>query len=169
MAMIIKSSTLTRENIGAEQEWVDYAEGVKILVRGMAHKIVQVGLQAHREAQERAFAQYRAGDVSALAQGSTSVEINSALLGELVIADWSGLQLETGEKLDYSPGAAKSIVSDPEHIALCEWLVVQSVRISKEAADRLEGRVGKSSRSTGGTKNGGTKRQSSAKSPADSE
>lgn len=169
MAFIVKSSTLNREKTGLEEEWVEFQPGVEFLIRGMGHNFVQVGIQAYAEDQERVRNRFLAGDVSALAKGKTMVDINTTVLGTLVLADWKGVKLETGEDLEYAPDTAKAIVSDPDSIKLVEWLIAEATRITKEAQERLAERLGKSSSASAGKKSGATKPRSNAQSPSDSE
>lgn len=169
MAFVVKSDTLNRAKVGHEEEWVEYQPGVKFLIRGMGHRFVQVGIQAHREAQQQVYARFRAGDVSALAQGKTEFEMNVSVLGGLVLAGWDGVTLETGDSLPYVPDTATAIVSDPENQELVEWLIAEASRISREAKEKADRRMGKSSSATGGNPNGETKPKSNEKSPDASE
>jgi len=169
MAFVVKSSTLNRPKIGAEEELLEYQPGVKFLVRGMGHRFVQVGIQANRENQQQVYSRYLAGDISALAKGQTDMEINSGVLGALVLGGWEGVTTEDGEELEYTPEVAKAVVTDPDNLALVEWLIAEATRITREAHERLEQRVGKSSSASAGKKSGATKPRSNAKSPSDSE
>src|SRR5690606_27466080 len=100
MAFIVKSSTLNREKTGLEEEWDEFQHGVEFLIRGMGHNFVQVGIQAYTEEQERVRTRFLAGDVAALAKGKTMVDINTTVLGTLVLAGWEGVKLESGEDLE---------------------------------------------------------------------
>lgn len=169
MAFIVKSSTLNRERTGLEEEWCVFQPGVRFLVRGMGHDFVQIGIQAYTEEQERVRTRFLAGDVSALAKGKTLVDINTTVLGTLVLAGWEGVALESGDDLEYTPDHAKAIVSDPDNAKLVEWLIAEATRITKEAQEQLAERLGKSSSTSAGKKSGATKPRSNAQSPSDSE
>lgn len=66
------------------------------------------------------------------------------MMGELVVDGWSGLTLEGGEELPYSPGSATAIFSSREHRDLTVWALAEAIRISSEASERAESRLGKS-------------------------
>lgn len=144
MALIVKSSSLKARQPDLQEEWVEYQEGVKFLIRGIAHRFVQVGLQAKREKQLRVFDLYNSGNVSVLSQGKTEAEINNELLGELILVDWQGVTLENGEDLPYSEKDAIAILSNPEHQDLVVWILAESMRISDDAKKRVQERLGKS-------------------------
>lgn len=169
MAFVVKSDTLNRAKVGHEEEWCEFEPGVSFLIRGMGHRFVQVGIQANREAQQQVYARFRAGDVSALAQGKTEFELNVSVLGGLVLADWKGVTLESGDELTFTPDTATAVVSDPDNQPLVEWLIAEASRISRDAKEKLDGRVGKSSSATGGKRSGATKPKSSEKSQESSE
>lgn len=104
--------------------------------------------------------------MSALAQGQTDVEINSGVLGALVLGGWEGVTLENGDELEYTPESATAVMMDPDSVPLVEWLIAEAARITREAQERLGLRVGKFVSTTAGKKSGAVKRPSSAKSPS---
>lgn len=165
MALIIKSSTLNRPQVGAEEEWCEYQPGVSLLIRGLRHRFVEIGIQANQEAQQQVHARYLAGDISALSQGKTAVEMHLSVLCGLVLADWKGVELENGEELPFSLDTAKAIVSDPDNLKLVEWIAAEAGRISREAHERAEAQLGKSSSGSNGKKKPEPKKATPAPSP----
>lgn len=151
MSLVIKSTALQKGQPDSQEEWCEYQPGVKFLIRGIAHRYVQIGLQAKRERQAQVFAQLNSGNLSALKQGKTEGEIGTEMLGELVVAGWSGLTLESGEELPYSPETAIAILSSPDHSDLAIWALAEATKISQEAAKRADARLGKSSPATDGS------------------
>lgn len=152
MALVVKASTLNRKKIGDEQEWLDHPGGGTFLVRGMGHRIVQIGIQADREEQQQAYALYRAGDATALESARTLMEINIGVLAGLVLGDWKDVILEDGSALEYTPESAAAILTDEENTDLVNWLVVEATRISKEASEKIGAIMGKSSTASSGRK-----------------
>lgn len=150
MSLVINSGALEKRHPDAQEEWREYQPGVKFLIRGIRHRFVQIGLQAKREHQAQVFSRLNGGDLSALKQGKTEEEIGTEMMGQLVVAGWSGLELESGEELPYSPEAATAILSDPEHYDLAIWAMAEATKVSREAAERAESRLGKSSPATDG-------------------
>ncbi|MFT8276097.1 hypothetical protein ACMSSJ_11220 [Kerstersia gyiorum] len=150
MTFIVKSSALQKQQPDAQEEWREYQPGVKFLIRGIAHRYVQIGLQAKREKQREVFSRLNSGDLSALRQGKTESEIGIEMLGELVVAGWEGVALESGEDLPYSPETATAILSSPDHQDLTVWALAEAAKISQEAAKRAESRLGKPSPATDG-------------------
>ena len=151
MSLVIKSTALQKSQPDAQEEWCEYQPGVKFLIRGITHRYVQIGLQAKRERQAQVFSRLNNGDLTALKQGKTDGEIGAEMLGELVVAGWEGLKLESGEELPYSPEGATAILSSPDHGDLAVWALAEATKISQEAAKRAEARLGKSSPATGGS------------------
>lgn len=143
MTLVIKTSSLQKQQPDALEEWREYQPGVKFLIRGITHRYVQIGLQAKRERQQQVFARLNNGDMSALQQGKTEGEIGIEMLGELVVAGWDGVTLESGELLPYSPEAAIAILSGEDHQALAVWALAESTKISQEASARATSRLGK--------------------------
>lgn len=144
MTFIVKSSSLKARQPDLQEEWVEYQEGVKFLIRGITHRFVQVGIQAKRERQSQVFDLYNSGNVGALSQGKTEAEISNEVLGELIVIDWQGVKLESGEELPYSAKDATAILSNPDHQDLAVWLLAESLRISDDAKNRVQERLGKS-------------------------
>lgn len=153
MSLVINSAALEKRQPEAHEDWRDYQPGVKFLIRGINHRFVQIGLQAKREHQAQIFARINRGDLTALKQGKTEDEIGNETIAELVVADWSGLTLESGEELPYSTEAAMAIFSDPEHYDLAIWAMAEAAKISREASERMDARLGKSSPATDGKLN----------------
>lgn len=151
MTFVIKQTALQRREPEGLEKWVEYQPGVRFLIRGITHRYVQIGLQAKREQQMQIFNRFNSGDMTALKSGKTEGEIGTEMLGELIVADWQGLTLESGEALPYSPETATAIFSSPDHSDLAIWAMAEATKISQEAAKRAEARLGKSSPATDGS------------------
>lgn len=158
MAFIVKKSVLAAKPVEHGEEWREYQPGVKLLIRGLGHRIVRVGLEIHQGRNQSVLARYDAGDISALNDAAPQQEQSVRMLAELVIADWEGFQDEDGEELPYSVDTAKAVLSSEEGSPLLVWAVAQAGEITKSATEQLDAVKGKSLPATSGKGSGQAKK-----------
>jgi len=162
MAFVVKQVHLEKKTPDHNEEWRTYQPGVKLLLRGLNHDVVRVGIEMMQSKQQGIFMRFEAGDIAALSEGKTQNELNIRMLGELVIADWEGFELEDGSPVEFTTEVATKILAHPDNADLVVWAVAQAKAIGQAAAAELEGQVGKPSSASAGKRSGGAKQKSSS-------
>ena len=137
------------KDIKFPSEWVDYPSGGKFKIRGIFQPEFRRVMEIVNAEQS-----LEADDISLISIDRINKrnEKLSLSVGSFLVEDWDGIELTTGEKLEYNKENVELIFSKSKQSDnLITFVLNEASRIQKDAIGQLNKEMGKSLKSTSTT------------------